>query len=57
MNVDELLEYGKIMQLHGLSHAEWNGRSVSIEERLVENGETKCICEVIFSDKKIKVKE
>ena len=59
--VELLLERGKVMQLHGLSNAQWNGSIVSIDARSVDiEGETKFVCEVIFGDnkgKKLKVKE
>ena len=59
--VEQLLERGKVMQLHGLSNAQWNGSIVSIDERFVENdGVIKFVCEVMFGEnkgKKLKVKE
>ena len=61
MNTSELLlECGKIMQLHGLSNAQWNGSVVSIEERSAANGDIRFVCEVIQGEnkgKKLKVKE
>ena len=56
----EILEYGKIMKLHGLSATQWNDSIVDIVERLDENGQIRYICEVILGDnkgKKLKVKE
>ena len=60
MEAAQLLESGKIMKLVGLSSDQWNGSIVSIEERSIENGETRCVCEIIFGEskgKKLKVKE
>ena len=60
MEANQLLECGKVMQLAGLSSAQWNGCIVSIEERSIDNGETRCTCELIFGEskgKKLKVKE
>ena len=61
MNTSELLlECGKIMQLHGLSNAQWNGSVVSIDERSAANGDIRFVCEVIQGEnkgKKLKVKE
>ena len=57
----EILEYGKIMQLVGLSESQLNGCIVSIDGLLEENGEISYLCDVILGEnnkgKKLKVKE
>ena len=60
MEANQLLECGKVVQLAGLSSAQWNGCIVSIEERSIDNGETRFTSEVIFGEskgKKLRVKE
>ena len=54
------MEYGKIMQLVGLSESQLNGCLVSIDGRLEENGEISYLCDVILGEnngEKLKVKE
>ena len=48
----ELIDCGKIMQLHGLSAVKWNGSIVDVGKQSTENGIIRYNCELILGENK-----
>ena len=48
----DLIDSGKIMQLHGLSAVKWNGSIVDVGEQSIENGIIRYACLIILGENK-----
>ena len=57
--MEELLECGRVMKLHSLNAAQWNGCIVAVNDRAIESTTTRYVSEVVLGEKEgklIKVK-